>query len=138
MLARAFHVEVKSLMSRRRLLSCLKESAFNNDATVRHLTDAREEVFRLDFTSHHLWVVVYFYLFRKDATPFVFFLNKLVTHLERVHVGLVLPDHLGLVLLQGQHDSLVSNFASLQFRQTLLDSLFARLVSRLHGNLGRS
>ena len=126
---------MQALVASRRFLIGLEISAFDNDAAVGHLTDAHEEVFRLDFASDHLRIVIDLYLLCEDATLFVLLLHELIPDLKSVCKCLVLTNNLRFVLLQSHHDSLMSHFVRLDTRQSLLYGLFTGLVSSLHCKL---
>lgn len=71
-------------MTRRWLLASLEISALYHDPAIRHLSNAHQEVLRLNLAAHHLRIVVDFDLFGEDAALLVLFLDELITDLEGV------------------------------------------------------
>lgn len=86
----------------------------------------------MDFAAYHLRILIDLDLLSKDAALLVLFLDELVPDLEGIDQSFVLAYYLGLVLLQGHHDSLVGNFVGLNSTQALLDGLLASLVRGFH------
>ena len=123
---------MEAFVTRRWLLSCFEECAFDDNPAIGHLSNTHQEVLRLDLATYHLWIVINFDLLCEDSTLLIFFLHKLIPDFESIEKSLILTDNFWLILIKRHYDGLMCDLVGFKLGQTLLDRLLAGLVRCLH------